>query len=159
MEIPQLEDDAFGLNLSQLRRLKVDAILMTKRRRPYAGARKKEEQAASVACTRCSIINDTLAVHAVSVAAAVLNEPGPTQPAQAAKPRSTLAQQTAARRPRSASEGSFSSTAADSLRLRPMVFGFDATTIIDLVARIGRAVANYSGPDNYDGWTVIWSSY
>ena len=149
MERPQLKDDAFGLNLSQLRRLssndKVDEVLMTKRRRPHTGARKKEAQATSLASARCSIINDTLAV---SVAAAVLKEPQPTQSAKAAKPRPTLAQQTAARCPGSASEGLFSSSAADSLRLRPMVFGFDATTIIDLVGRIGRTVANYSGPDN-----------
>ena len=32
-----------------------------------------------------------------------------------------------------------------------MVVGFDATTIIDLVGRIGRAVANYSRPDNDEG--------
>ena len=31
----------------------------------------------------------------------------------------------------------------------PMVVGFDAATIIDLVGRIGRAVANFYGPDDY----------
>ena len=123
MERPQLKDDAFDLDVRQLRRLscKVDAILMTKRRRSYAGARKKEAQATSLASAHCSIINDTLAVHAMCVAAAVLKEPPPTQPAKAAKPRPTLAQQTAARRPGSDSEGLFSFSAADSLRLRKMV--------------------------------------
>ena len=153
MERSQLKDVAFGLDVSQIRRLssndKVDAILTTKRRRSYAGAR-KEAQATSMASARCSIINNTLVVHAVSVAAAVLMEPQPTQPAKAAKPRPPLAQQTAARCQGSANEGSFSSSAADSLRLSTMEVGFDATTIIDLVGLIGRAVANYSGPDNYE---------
>ena len=40
---------------------------------------------------------------------------------------------------------------SEQLRLRPMVVSFDATTIIDFVGLIGRAVAKYSGPDNYEG--------
>ena len=56
MERPPLKNDAFGLDMSQLRLLssndKVDAIMMTKTRHPYAGERKKEAQTTSRASSR-----------------------------------------------------------------------------------------------------------